>query len=252
MFPLLSGLISGGASLLGSIFSSDQSAQNTQAQIAASRQQQATQNEFTERMSNTAYQRASQDMQKAGLNPAMMFGSGSAASTPSGSGIQAPMPQTTSKMAGLGDAVSKVVTTAINQQTFDKMTEEIANLKTERAKTEAQTETEKWRAPLTRQETLSEVERSQILAAQKELQRLDIPARTVTAKEAKAILEHPDLIRNLAKGSYTGSKVGKTIEPLLDSATAVGVAKRALGKQKVETTRDDGSSSFQERWSTWR
>ncbi|WGL31206.1 DNA pilot protein [Dipodfec virus UOA04_Rod_771] len=42
------------------------------------------QNSFVERMSNTAYSRATADMRSAGLNPALMYGNGSAASTPSG------------------------------------------------------------------------------------------------------------------------------------------------------------------------
>lgn len=43
---------------------------------------QREQRKWEENMSNSAYQRAVRDMEKAGLNPALMFGSGSAAGTP--------------------------------------------------------------------------------------------------------------------------------------------------------------------------
>jgi hypothetical protein len=73
MFPVLAAaLIGGAASLIGSQLSS-----------AQSQRQAASQQQFQEAMSNSAYQRAVRDMQGAGLNPMLAYHLGGA-STPSG------------------------------------------------------------------------------------------------------------------------------------------------------------------------
>lgn len=227
MWPFLGGLVSGAGSLLGGLFTSEQSGKNTQAQIQASQQQQATQNAFTEQMSNTAYQRASKDMQEAGLNPAMMFGSGSAASTPAGSGIQAPMPQTRHPLESLGDAAGKAVSTAISVQTFDKMVEEIANLKTQRAKIEADVD-------LSRAHGSESTARTKLAEIESQLRTKRLPGAEFEEKTAKDLLEMPDTARKMGNiGAWSGNKAGDILAPITSTANSV---LRALPRKR-ETIR---------------
>ncbi|QKI28942.1 VP2 [Kummerowia striata gokushovirus] len=92
-------VIGGGASLLGGILgnqsnaamtasANEAAARNTAAANATSLQSAREQMAYQERMSNSAYQRAMEDMRKSGLNPMLAFSQGGA-SSPNGASIQA-------------------------------------------------------------------------------------------------------------------------------------------------------------------
>lgn len=100
----LAGLLTGGSSLLGSIFTNRQNAANAQQSNMFNYMMALQQQAYQTQMSNTAYQRATADMKAAGLNPALMFGSGQPASVPAGAGASATTPHADNPAAGVSSA----------------------------------------------------------------------------------------------------------------------------------------------------
>jgi len=101
--------------------------------------------DFQERMSNTAYQRSMDDMEKAGLNPILAYKQGGA-SSPSGASAVMQNPMGAAVDAGVrtasayGDVKLKHSQTEQTEALTHKVHEEVKNLHATRNLTESQTE----------------------------------------------------------------------------------------------------------------
>ena len=123
---ILPSIIGGATSLLGSFMGGKQQDKGQKAANEANLQIARDNRAFQERMSNSAYQRATKDLSASGLNRILALGS--PASTPSGA-----MAVMQNERLGQGEALRTGVTSALNAasmyQQYDKLKAETANVK---------------------------------------------------------------------------------------------------------------------------
>lgn len=123
---MLPALITAGASLIGGMLGNQTQSDNTASanRAAAANTKAANEmnykiaqenNQFQERMSNSAYQRSMADMKKAGLNPMLAYSQGGA-STPSGNTATMQTPDV--KVPNYQDPIGPAVNTAVD--TYNK------------------------------------------------------------------------------------------------------------------------------------
>lgn len=215
MDPILGGALVGGMNLMSSVFGTTQNNQNSQLM-----QQQAE--NYNTQMSNTAYQRASADMKAAGLNPMMMFGSGSAASSPT---IQPAVKN--SALSGIGPATQQGLQSAMAMRTanatVDNMVQENANLKTKRLLDEANTRVSDQVTDLTAQKG----QNAAIEGAQMQQQLKVLMNKATQADNENALRSTPagKLLDQFALGGRAASDVFSPISNIVSSAKNAGAFK---------------------------
>lgn len=217
----------------------------------------AQQEAYQTQMSNTAYQRASADMKAAGLNPMMMFGSGGPASTPS---APASAPRT-SGLSTVGSAIQTGVNNLVTAKTIDKMSDEIALLKAQRA-TEAlrpgaiaaSTAVDVERKGLVGAETQATKERAEDIRQDAALKRQTQILRGPDTMEASGVLGLPtSVLERAGQIKYGAGTLGDLIGTGVSSAVGVrGLVKSLKPRRTTEETTtskfDGGSSTFKERF----
>jgi len=213
----IGGIIGGGASLLGGILQNQSNSANQQATNAQQMQLAQEQMAFQERMSNTAYQRATTDMRAAGINPMLAVTQGGA-STPNGAMAPLTSPRIDNPAAGAAQAASSGVSAA-------KGLSEIENVK-------AQTDQSRSTADLNKANTARSVAET-----------LRTAAETATTESAKKKIEAE--IENVAKtGGLINAQAGAASASagLSRANTTTAMQEERLARRKADDAERAGDS----------
>ncbi|WNK12558.1 MAG: DNA pilot protein [Microvirus sp.] len=182
----------------------------------AQAEMQQQQMQFQERMSSTAYQRASLDMKAAGLNPMMMASGGMNASSPAGS------PSSPLVKSGLdADAIQKAVSTAFGAMTADA---QVKNIEADTVKKKAEAVSELSRPGLIGAQTGEHVAGKKLKEVTSEHGFVTLPVSRNAARTAAAELgmgSARDTADVLARYGRKGSEVLRPVADFFRSAKDV-------------------------------
>jgi len=251
MLGFLGGLAGGLMNFFGQQSTNSANQQMMQEQQQFNAGQSQINRDWQERMSNTAYQRASADMQQAGLNPAMMFGAGSSASTPSGGAASSPQsPPRTSPMSAVVGGMQQAISSAVSMKSMDKMTEEISNLKVDNSLLAEKVKTQEEETRLTHARKQTELEKPHLIEAEAQKTKAQVPIVGSELEKARAIEEvyKNPITRKVMQSGVVGSAAKDAISPVkevADTLLSSALRKRGLDilrdrveDQKLRTSRD--------------